>query len=311
MACLYPKPAYLSHDGKVQFVRHGKALGKRGFIHIRCGMCNGCKADHARDWSIRCYHESQLHHTSCFVTLTYNPEHLPPSQSLDKRDLQLFWKKLRFYLPKLNLRYFACGEYGSKKGRPHYHAVIFGYQPSKKYPVSISEKGHTQYTDPILAKAWGRGHVTFSDFDPANARYVAHYTADKLKSYASQTIDPETGLKPYERLDEKTGDIWKLCPEFQTSSLKPAIGLRWIQRHFAEVFPADSVVMDGKEYPPPRFYYEYIREAHPDLFEVVKAARREKSLLLPYEKGWRLHHQAQARMAKINQYNRPTHEVKI
>lgn len=95
MGCLYPKPAYLSAEGKVTFVRHEKALGRSGFIHIRCGMCNGCKADHARDWAIRCYHESQMHHVSCFLTLTYDPEHLPACGSLDKRDLQLFWKALR------------------------------------------------------------------------------------------------------------------------------------------------------------------------------------------------------------------------
>lgn len=308
MACLYPKPAYLSTEGKVTFVRHEKALGRNGFIHIKCGMCNGCKADHARDWAIRCYHESQMHHVSCFVTLTYDEEHLPPSGSLDKRDLQLFWKQLRYRLDR-KIRYFAAGEYGTKKGRPHYHAIIFGWQPSKRYPIGLSGKGHIQYTHPILQDAWqNRGRIVFADFDPSCARYVAHYTADKLKSYAADSIDPETGLRPYEKIDLSTGEIINLCPEFQASSLKPAIGLRWLEQYWQEVFPTDSVVMDGKEYPPPRFYYEWLRKHQPDTFAIVQANRKAKSLDLPYEKGSRLHQKSMAINARLTRYKRPTHE---
>jgi len=308
MACLYPKPAYLSTEGKVTFVRHEKALGSSGFIHIRCGMCNGCKADHARDWAIRCYHESQMHHVSCFVTLTYDEEHLPACGSLDKRDLQQFWKALR---KKLNvpIRYFAAGEYGTKKGRPHYHAIIFGWMPSKRYPVDISDKGHIQYTHPILQSAWQkRGRIVFTDFDPSCARYVAHYTADKLKSYAADTIDPETGLRPYEKLDKQTGEIWQLQPEFQVSSLKPAIGLRWLEKYWMEVFPKDTVIMDGKEYPPPRFYYKWLAENQESVHQHVRQKRIEQTRALPYERGIRLHQKAQAINAKLTKYKRPTHD---
>lgn len=79
-----------------------------------------------------------------FVTLTYDDEHLPFDKGLHKRDLQLFFKRLR--KSGLTFHYFAVGEYGEKEqkyfcdddkvliekgkikphGRPHYHVLFFG-----------------------------------------------------------------------------------------------------------------------------------------------------------------------------------------
>ena len=310
MACLYPKPAYLGHDGKVVFTRREKALGSTAFIHIRCGMCNGCKFDHARDWAIRCYHESQMHRESHAVTLTYREEQLPPHGTLCKRDLQLFFKRLRKRLAaefNLGIRYFAAGEYGTKKGRPHYHLIIFGWMPGQRVLVRRSAKGHPQYYSKILDEAWQKGDALWSDFDQSMARYIAHYTADKLKSYAKEEIDPETGLRPYEVLD-RDGCIQKLTPEFQVQSNKPGIGIPWLEENWRECFPVDSVVMGGKEYPPPRAYYKWLQEEHPEVFKTVREARRIKALDIPFETGVRIHQLAEAREKKLSRYDRPTHE---
>lgn len=310
MACLYPKPAYLGLNGKVQFTSRDKALGRSGYIHIRCGMCNGCKADLARDWAIRCYHEAQLHERACFITLTYSQTHVPVSGSLQPEDLQKFFKRFRKSIHPKRVRFFAAGEYGEKKGRPHYHAVIFGWQPDTREIVGKSQKGHLQYRSPVLENAWPYGFAPWTDFDVSCARYVAHYTADKLKSFAAQSIDPETGLRPYEKLDEKTGEIWKLHEEFQRSSNRPGLGIPWLELNYREVFPSDTVVMDGKEYPPPRAYYKWLKDNHPDLYATVRAARREKSLETPYETGLRLLQKSMAVDHRLKKFIRPTHEEK-
>lgn len=68
-----------------------------------------------------------------FVTLTYDPKHIPSNGSLDKRHLQLYLKKLRKQDQKENgltkIRYFAVGEYGTLYGRPHYHLLLFNVSP--------------------------------------------------------------------------------------------------------------------------------------------------------------------------------------
>lgn len=305
MACHHPKPAYLSSEGKVTFVRHEKALGNSAFIHIRCGMCLGCKADHARDWSIRCYHEAQHHDRNCFITPTYDPEHLPPHGTLNKSDLQKFFRRLR--KTGLKFRYFACGEYGEKKGRPHYHVVMFGYRPHQKTLRRVSKKGHPQYLSKIFTDCWPHGEVTWGEFHPSAASYVASYTADKLKSFAFDTPDPDTGLRPYEVMD-RDGVIWNLQPEFQLQSLKPAIGKEWLEKNWREVFPADSVAMNGREFPPPRYYYQWLAENQPDVFEIVQANRKKKSMTIPFETGLRMEQKAQAKRANLKRkLARPLH----
>lgn len=72
-------------------------------------------------------HESQSHDFSCFVTLTYDDEHMPYGGDLHYRHFQLFLKKLRKRLGR-PVRYFMCGEYGDRLGRPHYHAILIGVE---------------------------------------------------------------------------------------------------------------------------------------------------------------------------------------
>ena len=66
-----------------------------------------------------------MHPHNAYITLTYNDDHLPANGSLQPRDLQLFWKRLRKARTP-GIRYYACGEYGDQTARPHYHAIIFG-----------------------------------------------------------------------------------------------------------------------------------------------------------------------------------------
>lgn len=304
MSCHYPIPAYLDKNGGVKFVRKEKALGRAGFVQLNCGMCFGCKADRAREWSIRSYHEAQMHRASSFVTLTYRPETLPPHGSLDPRDLQLFFKRLRN--AGHTFRYFACGEYGSQRKRPHYHACIFGYLPPPKAVVASSETGNKQFVNDELTKAWGLGRATFSEFHPNAARYTAHYTAKKLLSFARDTADPETGLKPYERIDLATGQTIELVHEFQRQSMRPGLGIPWLAANWREVFPADTVVMQGREYPPPKAYWKWLKEKHPHVYQEVAQKRIQSIRDRPYLPGARLEAIRQCAAAKTDKLVRPT-----
>ena len=67
-----------------------------------------------------------------FVTLTYTNDFLPRNefgrQSLRKRDIQLFIKRVRKKHSSLTdekFKYYCVGEYGSHTFRPHYHIMFF------------------------------------------------------------------------------------------------------------------------------------------------------------------------------------------
>ena len=93
----------------------------------------------------------QLHHKAVFTTLTYSNEHLPPT--LDRKHLGGFVKRLRDRLarsePGRTIRFFGCGEYGTRTKRPHYHALLSEWQSMKErlYKLhgisdTVTEKSH-------------------------------------------------------------------------------------------------------------------------------------------------------------------------
>jgi len=92
-------------------------------MQLPCGKCAFCIQKTINAWVLRLSHEMEVSTSAFFLTLTYDDEHLPEDEELSKRDLQLFIKRLRKKNP--GIRYFAIGEYGTERGRPHYHAVIF------------------------------------------------------------------------------------------------------------------------------------------------------------------------------------------
>lgn len=100
-------------------------------LQVPCGKCEECKSKNRNDWFTRCYFEWQrCRESSFFYTLTYNNEHLPKYcgvQRFSKRDIQLFIKKLRFRLNKLDIKckYIVTCEFGDKLKRCHYHVGFF------------------------------------------------------------------------------------------------------------------------------------------------------------------------------------------
>lgn len=118
-----------------------------------------------------------MHETGCFITLTYSPEHLPKDGSLDPLALTLFFKRLRTKTG-LKIRYLACGEYGKKLARPHYHAILFGYHFPDR--TLYKEKPFRWYLSNELVELWPYGFSTVADLTDASACYVARYTMKKV-----------------------------------------------------------------------------------------------------------------------------------
>lgn len=150
--------------------------GHDNLLLLPCGKCAGCKMAHQRDWAVRCELESMYHKESCMVTLTYSEKQCP--KKLVKRDLQQFIKDLRN--KGLHFRYFACGEYGSSNGRPHYHIILFGYWPRDAKVEFNSKSGFPIYSSNFISDIWNRGIISVSEMSPGTAAYVAGYVDKKL-----------------------------------------------------------------------------------------------------------------------------------
>lgn len=244
MACHFPIEGYRGPEGRFVPTRGKSLAGVR--LSIPCGRCTGCKIDKVRDWSTRIAHEASMHEENIFVTLTYSDENLPRNGSLSVRDYQLFMKRLRKKLAPVKVRYYACGEYGEKYKRPHYHAIIFGWRPGDAVPWRKTAKGHLYFRSEILENAWQLGHVEFGDVNATNGAYVAGYALKKMR-------DADNPNK-YLRLDEETGEVVEVEKEFGLMSSNPGIGASWFEKYEGDAFPSDFVIIDGKKRSVPSYY---------------------------------------------------------
>lgn len=225
--------------------------------------------DYAAMWQVRCMHEASLHDSNRFVTLTYDTPHLPPHGILEPRDLQLFLKRLRKRTGQ-RFRFFACGEYGGRLGRPHFHALLFGLRLPDEVAVKRSFSGHTLYRSELLGSVWGLGFHFIGGVTAQSAGYVARYVVKKVVGKDAQ--------KHYETLiDTSTGEVVRKRPEFVRMSLRPGIGARWFYQFHDDVYPCDFVVdTDGRRRLVPAYYDRLYGRHVPEELAHVKDARRER-----------------------------------
>lgn len=245
------------------------------WFEIPCGVCEGCRKQQAYDWTQRAVAELVYYNCSCFVTLTYDDRHVPlncnGAGTLVYNHFQKFMKRLRKAHPHLDLRYFACGEYGSHTMRPHFHAVIYGYDFPDRQFLKFSGKGSMLYTSEELSKLWKDGFVTVGDVTPASCGYVAGYIASKIGKFSR--------LK-YESLD--------LTPPKIFASKRPALGLRWFEENLDKYYQTDvqfiRTDMGSFKIGLPRYFKKKLEILSPELYAHVKDTNCYKSELIKSSK---------------------------
>jgi len=213
---------------------------------VPCGQCMNCRINRQRGHIGKILlEEAYAPNNSSFLTLTYNEEHLPENGTLIRSDLNAYLNRIRVgSLGKI--RYFAVGEYGTDKIRPHYHLILFGV------PADVWE--------PYLAKKWNDstgeplGFTSVGDLRPGGAAYIAGYCTKKL----TRKDDP--------RLEGKT-------PEFALMSKRPPLGAAGMN-HIRDLCQTKSGALaltkygnvpttfrvQGKQYPFSPYWREWLRE---------------------------------------------------
>lgn len=225
---------------------------------------------------MRLTHEYSIRKKGVFLTLTYNDENLPEDKSLQKKDLQDFHKRLRqqlIYHLVNNLRnesqyygytdtelrriaskslsgqlkYFACGEYGDKNGRPHYHDIILGFSRYDKDFVSAVKKSWP-FCD------WNK--LKFEDvFGTVNydsCRYVADYSFSKK---SRRELIKEGYLEAIEFSNMfGTKIFYKVIKQPPFQLISQGIGLSFINQYRDELLQRDKLTVHGAERSLPRYY---------------------------------------------------------
>jgi hypothetical protein len=276
MACYYPITAWYSKHtnptGKRSLVFNDReALQPDDPIQVACGKCIGCRLERSRQWAMRCVHEASLYDDNCFITLTYDDEHLPKDFSVNKKHLQNFWKEIRNDGHKF--RYFACGEYGDLSHRPHYHAIMFNFDFPDKELWKISQDNRLYVSEYLNAK-WRKGYAVIGDVTFDSAAYVARYVMKKQEEYEKDEQGNKTKVKKY-LTDEVTGTTIPVEHEFTTQSRRPGIGYEWYKKFKTDAYPSDFITVNGKKMKPPKFYDRKFEEDNPFEMDFIKNNRLE------------------------------------
>lgn len=304
-----------SSDGVIYRLKDGSFVPEFGDVYatgefeysipVPCQQCYGCRIDYSRHWADRLVMESLLYpkDTCFFLTLTYDEEHISKNYTGEvfsylsegeyrdvvaatvvKKDVQDFMKRLREYYSRVyghsGIRFFACGEYGTRTRRPHYHICVFNLPIHDLKVYSRNFRGDILFNSPKIEELWSKGYVVIGEFNWESAAYTARYVVKKFKGKESADFYFQHG---------------NVEPEFVLSSRKPGIAGEYFDKYKVDIYKYDRVQLPSSENRDgstsvPRYFdklLERYQEEHPDddtvkSIERIKAERRELSELKAY-----------------------------
>lgn len=271
MTCFHPLKAYRSREVNPETGKRlitfnpTKVYVEGSSLLLPCGQCSGCRSGRALEWSIRIGHEAKLHDESCFVTLTYDNQHVPKDYSVKLLDYQNFMKRLRSRCGA-KVRFAGCGEYGETTFRPHYHLGLLGLDFADKRRVGKRGE-HFVYTSEALRELWPFGDHEIGSLTPESGGYIARYIFKKMTGEKADSY--------YRRVSPVDGETYQVSPEFFTMSRRPGLGQAWFDRFATDAFPSDFLVVNGRKMRPPQFYLGKLSE---DEQQVIKRRRKAFSV---------------------------------
>lgn len=178
---------------------------------VACHKCWQCIKRKVEDWTGRCIAESKTAFMTRSVTLTYGRDkHLDAVDHL--RAAVLTYSDVQTYIRSMRdagyiVRYFIVGEYGSKKGRSHWHGVLFF--DGTKLPLRPLDRN-------FMDTHWPHGHSFWQQGSPETLQYVCKYITKDAEDDNRQFHCGLSKLPPL-------GDAWfkRLALQFVEQGLAP------------------------------------------------------------------------------------------
>lgn len=162
----------------ITLLRPYKSITGELTAEVPCGRCLPCLRRRTAGWTFRLKQEAYVSTSVSFWTFTYDDISVPVVEetgelTLEKKHFQDFMKRLRWnisqdYIQPPKLKYYACGEYGPKTHRPHYHAIIFNLP--KDY----------NFNEQKIDQIWDKGKTEVHPANDNRFAYVAKYCQKEI-----------------------------------------------------------------------------------------------------------------------------------
>ena len=195
-------------------------------VTVACRKCWQCRANRVNDWVGRCIAESKTSVGSNAITLTYGRDHNGNEDHvraavLTYSDVQRYLKRLR--KAGYQVRYLVAGEYGSLKGRAHWHGVFFW--KNKIPPHEIRR----HFAEPF----WHHGNSFWDEPSASAVKYCCKYLqkdteADEAQAHLAMSRKPPLGhdyfirrAHRYVQQGVSPQDLFYSFPEVRAKDGKP------------------------------------------------------------------------------------------
>lgn len=215
----YKRTYYINYDEIDNYIIMNQSTAECQplFMLVRCNHCSLCNKYKVSKIKTRCLLQSVQHNQKpFFLTLTINEQNYPSNPDdiqVHTEIIQKFNKRLRKHLSlnnyNTNYKYLIVSEYGSLRGRLHFHALIFGISDDLYKPVRVDNSIYgTDYVfkfTELVHKAWQQGFIKVEEAKDETGSYVAKYigksSGDKrTKSYKSINFGKQTILDNVEAI---------------------------------------------------------------------------------------------------------------
>lgn len=185
--CIHPRLIKNPNYGAKGYLSKVKDTQSQ-YIRVPCGYCLECIRSRQSQVMQRALMMCFDYHPF-FITLTYNPDSLPiwtfsngrQVPFADIRDPQLMFKRIRKEnLIERPIKWILCSELGTKKGRPHFHCLLFVRKlPCDDYNTCVTLESRLFK---LILSQWKRNYGTSlaPDWRPL-CTYVRKYFHGELK----------------------------------------------------------------------------------------------------------------------------------
>lgn len=185
---------------------------------IPCKRCWQCRSNHVNDYVGRSLAEAAVSEWTVALTLTYANDEGSDTRAdlahvvLTPLHFQQFIRALRDDASRKKtgtvIRYLVAGEYGSTKGRAHFHCIIFGKGPRPDWPQGEN----------FQLLEWPHGH-SFADWaaDDKAVRYVCKYLQKPdyvTTSWFSCSKKPQLGYEWFMSKAREAGSLGVMPSSF-------------------------------------------------------------------------------------------------
>ena len=209
---------------------------------VACHECWQCLEHKVLDWQGRCIAEGATAAASFALTLTYGRNSM--NETLHERAVVLTYSDFQKYLKLLRrhgyvVRYFVAGEYGSAKGRAHWHPILFFYpreDGKSAFPPICGPDHNGVWVEDALSRGeervrfhhqrvddkgkpvflqngkpalwWPHGFSYWTPVHENSVRYACSYVLKDMKDaeaqgHLSMSKKPPLGARYFERVAEK------------------------------------------------------------------------------------------------------------